>query len=169
MLTLCNALGAADMPVDRTNRLRVDSMSDAISFSVDSSDQIQELLKKAKGALSKLFLLCFPKLDQEKTLGDPVNAFFIDTNNKIEVPKRHSRLYGALLAFQLLMVYGFKADMECLTKALQKNEDGSTVDHGLYSDPARRCARQLLKLVEDQKKKFASEAVPSSSAQTQAP
>ena len=51
------------MPVDRTNKLRVDSMSDALSFAVESSEQIQELLKKAKGALSKLFLLMFPKLD----------------------------------------------------------------------------------------------------------
>ena len=87
------------MPVDRTKRLRVDSMSDALSFAVDSSDQVQELLKKAKGALSRLFSLMFPKLDQEKTLEELVNAFFIDTNNTIEVLKRRSRLYGALLAF----------------------------------------------------------------------
>jgi hypothetical protein len=58
------------MPVDRTKRLRGDSMSDAISFAVDSSDQIQDLLKKTKGALSKLFSLMFPKLDQEKPLGN---------------------------------------------------------------------------------------------------
>ena len=51
------------MPVDRTKRLRVDSMSDALSFAVDSSDQVQELLKKAKRALSRLFSLMFSKLD----------------------------------------------------------------------------------------------------------
>ncbi|KAM0904955.1 hypothetical protein ACQ4PT_017682 [Festuca glaucescens] len=124
-------LGDADMPIDRSNRLRVDSMSDAISFAVDSSDQIQELLKKAKGALSKLLLLIFLKLDQEKTLGKLVNAFFIDTDGTIEVLKHHSRLYGALLAFQLLVGYGFEADMERLTKALPRNEDGSTVNLGL--------------------------------------
>jgi hypothetical protein len=38
-------------------------MSDAISFVVDSSDQIQELLQNTKGALAKLFALIFPKLD----------------------------------------------------------------------------------------------------------
>ena len=156
------------MPIDRTKRLRVDSMSDALSFAVDSSDKVQELLKKAKGALSRLSSLMFPKLDQEKTLEELVNAFFIDTNNTIEVLKRRSRLYGALLAFQLLMGYGFEADMERLTKALPKNEDGSTVDLGLYSESTRKCACQLLKLVEDQKKKSASDVAPSSSAQTQA-
>ncbi|KAK1617789.1 hypothetical protein QYE76_023306 [Lolium multiflorum] len=31
-------LGTADMPVDRTNKLRVDSMSDALSFAVESSE-----------------------------------------------------------------------------------------------------------------------------------
>ncbi|KAM0840479.1 hypothetical protein ACQ4PT_059654 [Festuca glaucescens] len=161
-------LGAADMPVDRTNRLRVDSMSDALSFAMDSSGQIQELLKKTKGALSKLFLLMFPKLDQEKTLGKLVNTFFVDSNSTIGVLKRRSRLYGALLAFQLLMGYGFEADMERFTTALSKNKDGSTVDLGLFNDSARKCAGQLLKLVEDQKKKTASDAAPSSSAQTQA-
>ena len=157
------------MPADRTSRLRVDSMSDAISFAVDSSGQIQDLLKKTKGALSKLFSLMFPKLDQEKSLGELVNAFFVDTNSTIEVLKRRSRLYGALLAFQLLMGYGFEADMERLTKELPKNEDGSTVDLGLFNESARKCAGQLLKLVEEQKKKSASDAAPSSSAQTQAP
>ncbi|KAM0925266.1 hypothetical protein ACQ4PT_004298 [Festuca glaucescens] len=81
-------LGAADMPVDRTSRLRVDSMSDTISFAVDSSDQIQRLLKKTKGALSKLLSLLFPKLDQEKTLEELVNVFFVDSNSTVEVLKR---------------------------------------------------------------------------------
>jgi uncharacterized coiled-coil protein SlyX len=86
MLILHNISGAADMPIDHTNRLRIDSMSDAISFAVDSSDQIQELLKKVKGALSKLFSLIFLKLGQKKTLEELVNAFFIDTDME--------RLYG---------------------------------------------------------------------------
>jgi hypothetical protein len=63
MFILSNALGATDMHVDCANMLQVDSMSDAISFVVDSNAQIKELLKKAKGALSKLFLLIFLKLD----------------------------------------------------------------------------------------------------------
>ncbi|KAM0844734.1 hypothetical protein ACQ4PT_056857 [Festuca glaucescens] len=161
-------LGVADMSVDRTKRLRVDSMSDALSFAVDSSEQIQELLKKTKGTLSKLFLLMFPKLDQNKTLGELVNTFFVDSGSAIEVLKRHSRLYGAVLAFQLLMGYGFESDLERLTKALPKNEDGLLVDLGLFNDSARVCASQLLKLVDDEKKKTASKAAPSSSAQTQA-
>jgi hypothetical protein len=55
--------GVADMHVDRTNRLQVDSMFDTISFAVNSNDQIQELLKKAKAALSNLVSLVFPKLE----------------------------------------------------------------------------------------------------------
>jgi hypothetical protein len=87
------------MPVDRTNKLRVDSMSDALSFVVESSEQIQELLKKAKGALSKLFMLMFPKLDQIKTLGEFTSTFFIDSSSDVEVLKHRTRLYGAVLAF----------------------------------------------------------------------
>jgi hypothetical protein len=60
-------------------------MSDALSFVVESNEQIQELLRKAKGALSKLFSLMFPKMDQNKTLGEPATTFFIDSTSAIEV------------------------------------------------------------------------------------
>jgi hypothetical protein len=45
------------MPIDHTNRIQVDSMSDTISFAVDSSDQIQELLKKKKGSHVEVVLV----------------------------------------------------------------------------------------------------------------
>jgi hypothetical protein len=51
------------MPVHHANKLQVKSMSDTISFAVDSREQIQELLQKGKAALVKLFALIFPKLD----------------------------------------------------------------------------------------------------------
>jgi hypothetical protein len=85
--------------------------------------------------------LIFLKLDQKKSLEELVNAFFVDTDITIEVLKCTLRPYGALLAFQLLMGYGFEADMERLTKAMPNDKDGSAVDLGLYSDPACRCAR----------------------------
>jgi hypothetical protein len=44
-------------------------MTNAISFAVDSDEQIQELLKKLKASLSKLYALVFLKLNQEKTSG----------------------------------------------------------------------------------------------------
>jgi hypothetical protein len=87
------------MPIDRTHKLRVDSMSDALTFAVESCEQIEGLLTKVKGALSKLFSLLFPKLDQNKTLGDMENTFYVESSNAIEVLKRRSRLYGAVLTF----------------------------------------------------------------------
>jgi hypothetical protein len=69
--------------------------------------------------------------------------------------------------FQLLMGYGFKADMELLTKALPKDKDGTTVDLSAFSRPARKCARQLLELVEVYKKQTPAETAPSASTQNQ--
>jgi hypothetical protein len=161
-------LGTADMPVDRTNKLRVDSMSDALSFVVKSNEQIQELLKKAKGDFPKLFLLMFPNLDQTKTLGELANNFFVDSSSAIEVLQRRSRLYRAVLDFQLLIGHIFKSGLEQLFKALPAEADGSPIDLGPFNESACICASQLLKLVDDDKKKSASETAPSSSAQTQA-
>jgi hypothetical protein len=110
----------------------------------------------------------FPKVDQNKTLGELANTFFVDSSSAIEVLKRRSCLYGAVLAFQLLMGHGFESDLERMNKALPEDADGSPVDLGLFNDSARVCASQLLKLVDDDKNKTASETAPSSSAQTQA-
>jgi hypothetical protein len=162
-----SCLGAADIPVGRTNKPRVDSMFDAISFTVDSSKKVQALLQNTRAALTRLFAFVFPKIDPDKTLGQLVDAFFVDTDGTIEVLKRNSRLYGALLVFQLLMGYGFEADMELLTKALPKDKDGTAVDLSAFSRPARKCARQLLELVEVYKKQTAAETAPSASTQNQ--
>jgi hypothetical protein len=142
-------------------------MPDALSFAMESSEQIQELLKKAKGALSKLFSLMFLKLDQNKTLGKLANTFYVDSTKAIEVLKRRSRLYEAVLTFQLLMEHGLDSELEKLSKSLPVNADGCSVDLGPFKESAQVCANRLLKLVDDEKK-AAFKTAPSSSAQTEA-
>ena len=125
-------------------------MEDAISFAVNSNEQVQDLLT---AALSKLYKLVFLKLNQEKTLGELAEAFFVDHADPIEVLKCSSRAYGALLTFQLLMGHGVAADFDGLSKALPVEEDGTAVDLGQFTKTARECARQLIELVEMNKKK----------------
>jgi hypothetical protein len=141
-------------------------MSDAFSFAAESSDQIQDLLKKTKGSMSRLFSMMFPKLDQNKTLGEMANIFFVDSSDAIEVLKCRSRLYGAVLTFQLLMGHGFGYDSEQISKALPMDANGCPVDVDPFKQSSLACANRLLKLVDDDKKKAASEAAPSSSAKT---
>ena len=125
----------------------------------------RELLVKGKGALARMHLMIFPKTKQDKTLGQLIDAFAVDTKEVIEVFKRASRTYGALLAFQLMMGYGFKGDIEEMTKELPKEQDGQFVDLSAFKSSALTCARQLLELVSSRK----SSVGPSLSIQTQAP
>jgi hypothetical protein len=118
--------------------------------------------------LSRLFALIFPKIDHEKTLGQMVDAFIVNTDNTIVVFKSTLRIYGALLAFQLLMGYGFEADIELLTKSLPKDKVGAAVDLSSFSRLPHNCARRLLEFVEPNKQTVA-EAAPSVWTQTQAP
>jgi hypothetical protein len=74
-------------------------MSDALVFATDSSNQVQGLLQKTKRALSRLFSMMFPKLNQNKTLGEMADAFHVDSAKVVEVLKRRSRLFGAVLTF----------------------------------------------------------------------
>ena len=144
-------------------------MEDSLSFATDSAERVQALVVKAKAALSTLFGLVLPKLPQEKTLDELAETFLIKEPNSIEVLKRTSRIYGALLAFQLLMGYNIEADFETMSKALPTGEDGVNIDLTQFTRRARECARQLVELVEANKKKGADKDAPSASGQTNLP
>ena len=96
-------------------------------------------------------------------------AFFVKDADPIEVLKRTSRIYGALLTFQLLMGYHVEADLDAMSKALLKEEDRSDVDLTQFTKATRECARQLIELVEANKKKGSNKAAPSASRQTSMP
>ena len=118
-----------------------------------------------KGAMARMHSMIFPKISQDRTLGQLIDAFAVNTKEVIEVFKRTSRTYGALLAFQLMMGHGFKADIEEMSRELPKEQDGQFVDLGAFKTSALKCARQLLELVSAKK----SSVGPSLSTQTQAP
>ncbi|KAM0872464.1 hypothetical protein ACQ4PT_038708 [Festuca glaucescens] len=162
--SIANLLNAADMPIDRARKLREDSMSDALSLATDSNNQVQGLLQKTKGALSKLFSMMFPKLSQNKTLGEMADTFFIESSEAIEVLKRRSRLFGAVLTFQLLMGHGLGSELEKLSKALPVDADECLINLEPFKQSAVMCANQLLKLVDEEKNKAASKAAPDSSS-----
>ncbi|KAK1610102.1 hypothetical protein QYE76_033775 [Lolium multiflorum] len=119
----------------------------AVSTILASHQLTQELLVKGKGALARMHSMIFPKIKQEKTLGQLIDTFAVDTKEVIEVFKRTSRTFGAVLAFQLMMGYGFKGDIEEMTKGLPKEQDGQPVDLSTFKASALTCARQLLELV----------------------
>ncbi|KAK1691856.1 hypothetical protein QYE76_008553 [Lolium multiflorum] len=156
---------SADIPSDSLDKLPDNSPANALSMIVESSKVVEALLQKNKEVLSRMYAMIFPKASQEKTLEQLMDAFAVDTKDNIEVLKRTSRTCGALLAFQLMMGYGFKADMEQMTKELPKDQDGQFVDLSIHKLSARKCALQLLALVSANK----SPAGPSLSTQTQAP
>ncbi|KAK1642668.1 hypothetical protein QYE76_060473 [Lolium multiflorum] len=158
-------LEAANIPVDALERVPNNSPANAVSTILASHQLTQELLVKGKGALARMQSMIFPKIKQEKTLGQLIDTFAVDTKKVIEVFKRTSRTFGAVLAFQLMMGYGFKGDIEEMTKGLPKGQDGQPVDLSTFKASALTCARQLLELVSSRK----SSTGPSSSTQTQLP
>nr|XP_051211213.1 uncharacterized protein LOC127328671 [Lolium perenne] len=158
-------LKASDIPAEALDKLPDNSHVDASSMTLESSKLIQALLQKNKEVMSRMHSMIFPKADQNKTLEQLTDAFAVDTKEIIEVFKHTSRTYDTVLAFQLMMGHGFKADMEQMSKELPKEQDGQLIDLSLYKSSARKCALQLLELVSTNK----SAASPSLSTQTHAP
>ncbi|KAK1683864.1 hypothetical protein QYE76_044712 [Lolium multiflorum] len=140
-------LKAADIPADALDKLPNDSPVDDLSMTLESSKLIQALVQKNKGVMSRMHLMIFSKADQNKILEQLTDAFVVDTKEIIEVFKCTSHAYDALLAFQLMMGHGFKADMEQMSKELTKEQDGQLIDLSLYKSSARKCVLQLLELV----------------------
>ncbi|KAK1684965.1 hypothetical protein QYE76_045813 [Lolium multiflorum] len=101
-------LQAANIPDVALDKVPNNSPANGVSMALASHQLTRELLEKGKGALARMHLMIFPKIKQDKTLGQLIDAFAVDTKEVIEVFKRTSRTYGALLAFQLMMGYGFK-------------------------------------------------------------
>jgi hypothetical protein len=62
------------------------------------------------------------------------------------------------------MGHGLGSDLEQLSKALPVDANGCSVNLGPFKKSSQVCANRLLKMVDDEKKKVASEAVPRSSA-----
>ncbi|KAK1617184.1 hypothetical protein QYE76_022701 [Lolium multiflorum] len=84
-------LDAADLTVTRRHQLREDSIADALSLAAESNIQVLGLLKKAKGALSRLYSMIFPNMKQDKTLDDMAASFLVDPSEPVEIPPSSSR------------------------------------------------------------------------------
>ena len=89
-LRLSFTSAAADIPVNRADAQQVKAMDDPASFAAEAASRVQVLVTKAKGALSTMFGLVFPKLPQEKSLEELAQAFIANGGSKIEVHKRTS-------------------------------------------------------------------------------
>ncbi|KAK1642713.1 hypothetical protein QYE76_060518 [Lolium multiflorum] len=84
-------LDAADLTVSRRYQLREDSTADALSLSAESNVQVLALLQKAKGALSRLYSMIFPKMKEDKTLDEMATSFLVDPSEPVEIPPSSSR------------------------------------------------------------------------------
>ncbi|KAK1653247.1 hypothetical protein QYE76_071052 [Lolium multiflorum] len=54
-------------------------------MTLESHQLVQDLLQKGKGATARMNSMIFPKIDQNKTLGQLIDAFSINTREVIEV------------------------------------------------------------------------------------
>ncbi|KAK1664271.1 hypothetical protein QYE76_052430 [Lolium multiflorum] len=162
--SIANLMSAADLNINRARKLREDSTSDALSLAAESNVQVLGLLQKTKGALSRLYSMISPRMKQETTLSEMAKSFLIDPSEPVEVVKRYSRLFGAVLTFQLLMGHGLGSELERFSEALPVDDNGRLINLEPFKQSAVTCANRLLKLVDEAKTKTAPEAAPGSSS-----
>nr|XP_051221934.1 uncharacterized protein LOC127340201 [Lolium perenne] len=83
-------LEAADIGVEALDKLPNNSPANALSMTLASHQLTQDLLQKGKGAMAWMHSMIFPKINQEKTLGQLIDAFAINTKEVIEVFPVHA-------------------------------------------------------------------------------
>ncbi|KAK1646222.1 hypothetical protein QYE76_064027 [Lolium multiflorum] len=141
-----------------------DAKREAAAATDKKEGVLRESITNLLGALSRLYSMIFPKVKQDKTLGEMADAFLVDSSEPVEVLKCRSRLFGAVLTFQLLMGHGMGSELEKLSKALPVDDGNHLIDLEPFKRSAVTCANQLLKLVDEAKTKSAPEAAPGSSS-----
>ncbi|KAK1680267.1 hypothetical protein QYE76_041115 [Lolium multiflorum] len=78
-------LEAANIPAATLDKVPNNSPPNGVSMALASHQLTRELLEKGKGALARMHLMIFPKIKQDKTLGQLIDAFAVDTKEVIEV------------------------------------------------------------------------------------
>ncbi|KAK1604700.1 hypothetical protein QYE76_028373 [Lolium multiflorum] len=79
------ALLAADIPADALDKVPNNSAANSVSMTLAAHQLTRELLDKGKGAMARMHSMIFPKISQDKTLGQLIDAFAVDTKEVIEV------------------------------------------------------------------------------------
>ncbi|KAK1663207.1 hypothetical protein QYE76_051366 [Lolium multiflorum] len=78
-------LEAADIPAAALDKIPNNSPANGVSMTLATHQLTRELLEKGKGAMTRMHLMIFPKLSQNKTLGQLIDAFAVNTKEVIEV------------------------------------------------------------------------------------
>ncbi|KAK1662589.1 hypothetical protein QYE76_050748 [Lolium multiflorum] len=78
-------LEAADIPATALDKVPSNSPANGVSTVLAAHQLTRVLLDKGKGALARMHSMILPKATQEKTLGQLIDAFAIDTKEVIEV------------------------------------------------------------------------------------
>ncbi|KAK1653341.1 hypothetical protein QYE76_071146 [Lolium multiflorum] len=78
-------LEAASIPFTALDKIPSNSPANGVSTVLAAHHLTRELLGKGKGALTRMHSMIFPKAKQEKTLGQLIDAFTVDTKEVIEV------------------------------------------------------------------------------------
>nr|XP_051229698.1 uncharacterized protein LOC127347570 [Lolium perenne] len=77
-------LKAADIPTEALDKLLSNSSANTLSMTLASHQLVQDLFQKGKGAMARMHSMIFPKIDQNKTLGQLIDAFAVNTKEVIE-------------------------------------------------------------------------------------
>ncbi|KAK1665143.1 hypothetical protein QYE76_053302 [Lolium multiflorum] len=78
-------LEAVDIPATALDKIPSNSPANGVSTVLAAHQLTRGLLDKGKGALARMHSMIFPKATQEKTLGQLIDAFAVDTKEVIEV------------------------------------------------------------------------------------
>ncbi|KAK1616539.1 hypothetical protein QYE76_022056 [Lolium multiflorum] len=78
-------LEAADIPVAALDKIPNNSPANSVSMTLAAHQLTRELLDKGKGAMARMHSMIFPKISQDKTLGQLIDAFAVNTKEVIEI------------------------------------------------------------------------------------
>lgn len=156
--------GAIGAPLDLKDRVRVDSLTDAVAAVEGCSAQVQGLLAKVKEVLERFHESVLPKAGVPQTLGELVEVFCADEDPLVGYSRAQTRT-GAEAMLTLAMGHGIEGDFQKATSSFPTGADGKEVDLHPFAKRAKKLGKQLAALLE---KRFA-ESSAAAKAETAKP
>ncbi|KAK1695189.1 hypothetical protein QYE76_011886 [Lolium multiflorum] len=83
-------LEAANIPAAALDKIPNNSPANSVSMTLAAHQLTRELLEKGKGAMARMHSMIFPKISQDKTLGQLIDAFAVDTKEVIELTRSNN-------------------------------------------------------------------------------
>ncbi|KAM0871368.1 hypothetical protein ACQ4PT_039438 [Festuca glaucescens] len=132
--------GAVEAPLDLSNQVRIDSLTDTVAAVGGCGDQVQELLARLKGALKIFHENMLPEVVVPQALEKLVELFCAEEDPLVDFSCMQAET-GARVALAVVMAHGIDGDFQKATESYPTGADCKEINLKPFAKKVKKYAR----------------------------